>query len=83
GVVTTVTNNNINNTFNSLKEVFEIVLGLQGDVWFSDDSYHLGVNLGWEMQYWPNQNQYLRLLEESSHGDLYFMGLTLGVRFDF
>ncbi len=81
GVITS--QSNYNNDFYSLKEVFEIVLGLQGDIWFSDDSFHLGFNAGWEMQYWPDQNQYFKLSEEAAHGDLFFMGLTLGVRFDF
>ena len=81
GVISQI--DNYNNTFYSLKEVFEIVLGLQGDFWFSDDAFHLGFNAGWEMQYWPSQNQYFKLSEEAAHGDLYFMGLTLGVRFDF
>ena len=80
---TIVNQTNIRNQFYSLKSVFEIALGLQADFWFSDDSFHLGLNAGWEMQYWPSQNQFLRLLEESAHGDLYFMGLTIGVRFDF
>lgn len=74
---------NVNNEFYSLKYVFEIVLGLRGDVWFSDDAFHLGFHLGWEMQYWPSQNQFFRYAEECAHGDLNFMGLTTGVRFDF
>ena len=84
GVVTATTRSlNTNNDFHSLKYVYEIVLGLKADIWFSDDAFHVGFHAGWEMQYWPSQNQFFKLREESAHGDLYFMGLTTGVRFDF
>ncbi len=72
-----------NNCFTSLQSVFEIALGLEADAWFNDDQFHFGVKAGWEMQYWPNQNQLFSLFEEGSHGDLGFMGFTLKFRFDF
>ncbi|MCP5492151.1 MAG: hypothetical protein H7A40_03815 [Chlamydiales bacterium] len=82
-VVTETTTSNTKNCFSSMKPVFEIAMGLEGDYWFSDDQYHFGAKLGWEMQYWANQNQFFSLNEEGSHGDLSFMGLTLRFRFDF
>lgn len=82
-VVTETTTSNTNNCFSTTKPVFEIAMGLEGDYWFSDDQFHLGAKLGWEMQYWANQNQFFTITEESNHGDLSFMGLTLHFRFDF
>ena len=83
GGETATTRNFTENDRYGMKSVFEIAMGLELDFWFSDDAFHLGTKAGWEMQYWPNQNQFFRWLEEANHGDLYFMGFTLKVRFDF
>ena len=82
-VVTDTTVTYINNCFNSMKSVIEFAMGLEGDFWFSDDEFHLGVKLGWEYQLWPSMNQYFSLLDECAHGDVSYMGFTMKVRFDF
>jgi len=82
-----VTRFSVSNNTTSVIPIAEIALGLQWDRYFSSDRFHFGMKLGWEMNYFFDQN---RLIQFSSPGfftqnnsDLGFMGLTLGFRFDF
>lgn len=70
--------------------IAELALGLQWDHIFPNDRWHMGVKVGWEMNYFFNQNRLIHFLSSSSpgafarnHGDLSFNGVTFGLRFDF
>lgn len=62
-----------------LNPVAELMLGLRWETWVCCNTYHFSLDLGWEAQWWANQNQFL--LE--NQGDLSLQGLTLQARFDF
>jgi len=74
---------NTENQFHTLKPIMELFLGMRYDTWFCDEDFHFSLEAGWEEQIWWNHNQYFRVYEEGSHGDLVFQGLTLKARFDF
>jgi hypothetical protein len=76
---------------NYIQPVVELELGIQWDVWSESEEYHLGVDFGWEYQYW-NNNLYSRVPIIGSSditstnlkgGDLSIMGLNIKFRFDF
>lgn len=71
------------NSFYSLKPVFELGLGLRWETWFSDDDYHFLIQAGWEEQVWVNFGQFARAMGEQTSGDMSLQGLTLKFRFDF
>lgn len=74
---------NYNNNFHTIKPVMEWGIGLRWETWFSDDDYHFLIQAGWEEQYWTEMNQHMHNMEESNHGDMDLMGLTVKFRFDF
>ncbi len=68
----------------------ELSLGLQYDRLFKKNRYHLGIKLGYEFNYFFDQNQWIRFLNSdnpgvtaTSNGNLSLHGLTMGFRFDF
>ncbi len=68
----------------TLKPVLEMLLGMRWETYTCDNAFHFAVDAGWEMQWWPDQNQFLkRTLIETAGGDLFMQGLTLKFRFDF
>ncbi|HEY2810339.1 MAG TPA: Lpg1974 family pore-forming outer membrane protein [Rhabdochlamydiaceae bacterium] len=74
----------------SVTAIAEIALGLQWDRFFSQNRYHFGVKLGWELNVFFDQNNLVRFLNSTNpgaisrnNGDLTFQGLTLGFRLDF
>jgi hypothetical protein len=80
----------IRNSFSQLVPIAEIALGLQWDTKFHADRQQLGIKLGWEMQYYWDQGRLIRFLSSTSIGsfssnqqDLSYMGVTLGLRWDF
>jgi len=80
----------VRDNISTVVPVAEIALGFQWDHFFHNDRLHFGVKLGWEFNYYFNQNRYFRFLSSSNLGsfsqnnnDLGFSGLTLGFRFDF
>ena len=92
----TVTNN-VKNDFHTIKPVLELYMGLRWEDWMCCDCYHYSIELGWEEQWWANENQFFSVeplvivnngpnrsrLTESRLGDLIMQGLTVKVRFDF
>lgn len=76
-----------------LQPIAEIAMGLGYDCYFNDDNYHVGIQLGWEFQYWNNTNPFKQpvgvnagdatTVPTSRYGDLSLQGLDLKVRFDF
>ena len=70
--------------------ILELSLGLQYDRLFMKNKYHLGIQLGYEFNYFFDQNQFIRFISSSSpglfsqnNGDLSLQGVSLGFRFDF
>lgn len=76
-----------------IQPIVEIAMGLGYDCYFNDDNYHIGIQLGWEFQYWNNTNPFKQpvgvdglnatTVPSSRYGDLSLQGLDLKVRFDF
>lgn len=71
------------NSPTTLKPLLEMAIGLRYETWFADDEYHFLIQAGWEEVFLASYNQFLKLSEESNHGDLSMQGLTVKVRFDF
>lgn len=75
--------------------MFRTLMGLGWDTRLSQDTINLSIRLGYEIQYWFHQNQFLHLpgldsnitsARQTYHrlsDDLVFQGLVLGFRFDF
>lgn len=72
--------------FYTVTPVFEWMLGLKWETWWSGDNYHFAIRAAWEEQVWLDQNRFLRLpgsAKPSGDSDLSLQGLTLGVMFEF
>jgi len=72
------------------RAITDLALGLAWDRQFSNDKYHLGVNIGWEHHMFFGLNQFYRFMSHdeqgaftTNQGDLATQGLTFGARFDF
>ncbi|MCB1072189.1 MAG: MOMP family protein [Chlamydiia bacterium] len=60
----------------------QLAVGLEWAKCFSNGVL-LAFNLGWEEQYWWNQNEMRIIIDSQPTGDLTFTGLHAGVRLDF
>jgi cob(I)alamin adenosyltransferase len=75
--------------FDRIVPTAQIRTGLLFDWFFNRDRCHIGINAGWEFQYWWNQNQIERFTDDRlpiyirSSDELSMQGFTLGLRFDF
>lgn len=69
----------VNNNYTN-KYVGEGALGIQWEMWFSNNKYHLAIQTGWEQQVWIN---YILDARGSERYDLSFHGLSFKARFDF
>ena len=63
-------------------------LGLGWDSYFCEDSFHLGLKLGWENHVYFDQSRFLsyntvNYSDNSSGGSLTYQGWTLHAYFDF
>lgn len=72
------------------RAITDLAIGLAWDRNFSDDRYHLGLNVGWEHHMFFGMNQFFRFHDINEQGsftygqsDLATQGLTFGARFDF
>jgi hypothetical protein len=70
--------------------ILDLEMGLRWDNMFCDDSFHLGLQIGWEHHIYFSQNQFPLFVSNSSlgsfvanQGDLTFQGWTFSARFDF
>ena len=68
---------------------FDLGAGFGWGTYFADNGWHFDMILGYEFQYFWNQN-WMRWLKDNEAlfidgdaGDLMFQGLTVGIRFDF
>jgi len=69
----------------------DLQLGFRWDTMFCDDSFHLGINVGWEHHLFFHMNQFIEanhfdfqnIVMTSDNGDLGYQGWTFGFRFDF
>lgn len=85
-----VTRLNVHDHQSVMVPIAELALGLQWDKLVYNNRFHLGLKVGWEMQYFFNENRLLHFYDSSNpglfsqdQGDLSFMGLTFGFQFDF
>jgi hypothetical protein len=60
----------------------QIILGCEW-AWCFSGNYLLALHIGWEGQYWWNQNQFRYVHDVELSGDLTFSGIDAGIRFDF
>lgn len=70
--------------------VLDIQMGLRWDNMFSDDRFHLGLQVGWEHHIYFSQNQLPVFSDDfnfgkffANQGDLTLQGWTFAARFDF
>lgn len=70
--------------------ILDLQTGLRWDNMFSDDRFHLGLQIGWEHHIYFSQNQLPVFVDDVSEGtiignqgDLTFQGWTFSARFDF
>ncbi len=68
----------------------DLQLGIRWETMFDNDSYHFGIQAGWEHHIYFSQNQFPRFVDDvaigdfvANQGDLTFQGWTLSARFDF
>ena len=80
----------MDNTYRVSHPILDIMMGLRYDRMFSNDQFHLGLQLGWEHHVYFSQNQFPVFVDDvnlgtivSNQGDLTFQGWTLSARFDF
>lgn len=72
-----------------LVPIVDLILGFQYDTFFKSKRYHLGARLGYEFNYFFNQNEFMRFISGNnglytrSSSDLTLMGLSCGLRWDF
>ncbi|MBS0615926.1 MAG: hypothetical protein JSR58_05185 [Verrucomicrobia bacterium] len=85
-----ITRLNVRDHESAVVPIAELALGLQWDKMMYNNRFHLGLKVGFEMQYFFDQNRLLHFHNFSSpglftqdRGDLSFMGLTFGFQFDF
>jgi hypothetical protein len=74
---------NLETSFHSVKPVMEFLLGVRWEDWWCCDEYYTSLDLGWEVQWWGGQNQFVFSHTETRWGDLGLQGLTLRARFQF
>ena len=60
----------------------QVVAGIEWAKCFSNGVL-LAFNLGWEGQYWWNQNEMRIVIDSQPMGDLTLTGLDAGIRLDF
>lgn len=70
--------------------ILDLQMGVRWDNMFSNDRYHLGLQVGWEHHIYFSQNQFPKFTDDVSlgtfvvnQGDLTFQGWTFSARFDF
>lgn len=71
------------NEFHTVIPALEIGLGLRAQGFSCTKRFHYQFQLGWELQYWWDMNEFYRVYEPTSHGNLSLNGLTAKIRIDF
>ncbi len=80
----------LDNSYRISHPILDLVMGLRYDHMFSNDRFHLGLQLGWEHHVYFSQNQFPVFVDDvslgsivSNQGDLTLQGWSIGARFDF
>lgn len=80
----------LDNSYRVAHPIFDVAAGLRYDYMFSDDRFHVGLELGWEHHIYFSQNQFQVFVDDvalgssvRNQGDLTFQGWTFAARFDF
>jgi hypothetical protein len=74
---------NVGNNFHTIRPVIEWMLGFRWETYTCDKDFHFAIDAAWELQYWPDQNQFPAYTVQTQGGALVMQGLTLKFRFDF
>ncbi len=81
---------NLDQSYRISHPIFDLMMGLRYDHMFCNDSFHLGLQVGWEHHIYFSQNQFPVFVDDvslgdfiSNQGDLAFQGWTVAARFDF
>lgn len=79
----------LNANRNAFSPTLQLQLGLHYDTYLHQDKHHIGIGLGFEVQYWWRQNQMLKVDDaqvfkyERYSEDINMYGLTLDIKWDF
>lgn len=80
----------LDNSYRVAHPILDLMMGLRYDYMFSDDRFHVGLQLGWEHHIYFSQNQFPMFVNDVSlgsfarnQGDLTLQGWTFAARFDF
>lgn len=82
-ITTVIPQTNLKTEWHSMKPVMEFLLGFRWEDWWCCDEYYISLDLGWEVQWWGGQNQFVFSHTETRWGDLGMQGLTIKARFQF
>lgn len=81
---------NLKDRFRVSHPILDLEMGLRWDNMFSNDRFHLGLQIGWEHHIYFSQNQFPFFIDDVSignyvanQGDLTLQGWTFSARFDF
>lgn len=81
--------NNLKTSLNRVVPEIQNIIGLSWETNIRDDHSHLSLRLGYEFQYWWNQNQFLHFIDgvvylsTRNNDDLAVHGVSLDLSFDF
>ncbi len=80
----------LKNSYHVSHPILDLEMGVRWDNMFSNDRYHLGLQIGWEHHIYFSQNQFPTFTSDdslgtfvSNQGDLTLQGWTFAARFDF
>ncbi len=80
----------LDNSYRVSHPVLDVAAGVRYDCMFSDDRFHVGLQLGWEHHIYFSQNQFPYFTDDAAlgafvrnQGDLTLQGWTFEARFDF
>lgn len=80
----------LDNTYRISHPILDLMMGLRYDYMFSDDRFHVGLQVGWEHHVYFSQNQFPVFVDDvnqgtfvRNQGDLTLQGWTFAARFDF
>lgn len=81
---------NVGDFYHTGTMINDMQIGLRYDWIACDECYHVGLDLGWELHYFPGQNEFINFTDDgaqghfaTNQGDFSTQGYFLKVRFDF
>jgi hypothetical protein len=77
---------NVKDNYRVCRVISDLALGLRWDKLFSNDSYRIRLQLGWEQHMFFGLNQFIKSISQklaNNRGDMTLHGLAFQARFDF